>query len=92
MRKLASFTDFKKVRNLSFNDFNRWVISVYQSGFEDGKAENVPENDISEDLVASMDTERFVEVVKSVPGIDQRHAEMILEAVLAEGNSYFDEK
>lgn len=34
--KPASFSDMKKVRKMELNDFNRWVTSIYTSGFDDG--------------------------------------------------------
>lgn len=39
MRKVASYADFKRLKSLSFNDFNRWVITLYQQGYEDGQEE-----------------------------------------------------
>lgn len=34
--KPASFSDMKRVRKMELNDFNRWVTSIYKSGFDDG--------------------------------------------------------
>ena len=34
--KPASFSDMKRVRRMELNEFNRWVTSVYTSGFDDG--------------------------------------------------------
>lgn len=39
MRKVASYADFKRLKSLLFNDFNRWVITLYQQGYEDGQEE-----------------------------------------------------
>lgn len=37
--KLINYQDFKRIQRLSLNDFNRWVQSIYKSGFSDGLEE-----------------------------------------------------
>jgi len=34
--KPARFSDMKRVRKMELNEFNRWVTSIYKSGFDDG--------------------------------------------------------
>lgn len=34
--KPVSFSDMKRVRRMELNEFNRWVTSIYASGFGDG--------------------------------------------------------
>lgn len=36
MKKVASFADLKKVRSMSLNQFNKWVTTIYKTGFDDG--------------------------------------------------------
>lgn len=34
--KAVSFSDFKRVKGMSLNTFNRWITEIYKSGFGDG--------------------------------------------------------
>ena len=34
--KAVSFSVLKRVKGMTLNEFNRWVTSLYKSGFEDG--------------------------------------------------------
>ena len=37
--KAVDFKTFKTVRYMNLNQFNRWIESIYRSGFEDGLRE-----------------------------------------------------
>lgn len=45
MKKLADFKTFKRVKQMSLNDFNRWVMELYRAAFEDGLKEGEEEWD-----------------------------------------------
>lgn len=45
MKKYADFKTFKRVKQMSLNDFNRWVLELYRAGFEDGLKEGEEEWD-----------------------------------------------
>lgn len=67
MRKVLDFRTYKNLRNMSFNDMNRWATSVYLSGFQDGQ------EDIKEGAVI-MDEDQLLQALTSVKGIGQKRA------------------
>ena len=85
MKKIADFNTFKRVKQMSFNNFNLWVTELYRAGFEDGLREGEEEWD---ECIAAMTDERMLEVFMSVRGIGPVRAQALLAAVLQEGISY----
>ena len=85
MKKYADFKTFKRVKQMSLNDFNRWVMELYRAAFEDGLKEGEEEWD---ECVAAMTEDRMLEVFMSVRGIGPVRAQRLLDAVLQEGISY----
>ena len=79
MKKPVDFSTYKMVRNLSFNDFNRWVMSIYASAYQDGI------DDADSDCVAALTDERMMELILSVKGIGKRRAEELLVKICEEG-------
>lgn len=77
--KPVSFSTYKMLRKLSHNDFNRWVISVYNSGLQDGI------NITDEEVVAELNEDRLLQILLSIKGIGQKRAEEIVEKILEEG-------
>lgn len=84
MRKLLDFSAYKLLKRMSFNDLNRWVVSIYKSGFEDG-LEEAEKDTQNEDVVAQLTDERLLEIILSVKGIGKNRASAVVEKVLSEG-------
>ena len=90
MKKPADFGIYKKLRKMSFNEFNRWITEFYAAAYQDGAEAVVTDSDPLDDpdLVAAIEQERLYEVLLSVPGIGEKLADRILKAILQEGISY----
>lgn len=82
MTKTASFSDFKRIQRLTLNDFNKWMLTFYQSAYEDGLKEGESEFD---DCVAAIYEDRLMEILLSIKGIGQNRADQIIAAILEEG-------
>lgn len=81
--KVASFSDYKQVRKMSFNDFNRWVVALYQAAYEDG----LNEQSSSDDVAAILTEDRLREILLSIKGVGEKRVEQIIDAILEEGVS-----
>lgn len=73
MNKPASFSDMKRVNKMSYNDFNRWVSSIYKSGYNDGLDTNNWVSD--EDIFAILRSE----------GIGKERANRICDRIMEIG-------
>lgn len=84
MKKPADFATYKKVKELSFNDFNRWVMSIYASGYQDGI------NEADNDCIAALTDDRLMELILSVKGIGKNRAKELIDKICNEGteNAY----
>lgn len=89
--KAVNFQTYKQIRKMSLNDLNKWVLSIYKSGYLDGLQEGESESVIADECVAALTDERLKEILLSIKGIGEKRAEMVLSAVLAEGISYPEE-
>ena len=98
MRKVASYADFKRLKSLSFNDFNRWVITLYQQGYEDGQEELKDEIKKQQEVINSkyaklkeesncFTEDSLREVLKGIKGIGPKRIEQIIDAVF---DFYYD--
>jgi len=90
MRKAVDFSTYKKLTKMSLNDFNRWVESVYRSGFDD--AYHLTQKDLynqmeiePKDLVSACTEDRLMEIILSVKGIGQRRAQEVVDKIMNEG-------
>ena len=81
--KMLTFQQYKKIRNLSLNEFNRWVVSIYKSGFEDGLKEGEKEFD----ECSTYTTDELTTFLQTIPGIGQKTAEKIVDAIIDEGEN-----
>lgn len=79
MIKPVNFSTYKMLQKLSLNDFNRWVISVYNSGVQDGI--NITNNDV----IAEVTDETLYELIRSVKGVGENRTQEIIEKILGEG-------
>lgn len=79
MRKPVDFATYKQIQKKSFNDFNRWVISIYNSGLQDGI------NITNDDVIAELDEDRLLQILLSVKGIGRNRAEEAVQKILEEG-------
>lgn len=77
--KPVDFATYKRVQKMTYNDFNRWVISVYNSALQNGI--NITQNDI----VAELTEDRLYDLIRSVKGIGENRTIEIVNKILAEG-------
>ena len=73
MNKPASFSDMKRVNKLSYNDFNRWVFSLYNSAYYDGlKTGNWASDESIFDILCrnGIDTEKACKICDEILKID----------------------
>ncbi len=87
MKKVIDFSTYKKIRVLSFNDFNRWITEVYKNAYVDGRNDSATL--INEDCVAALTEDRLLEIIMSVKGIGRKRAEEAVAKILQEGLSYY---
>ena len=80
--KPVNFSDFKKIQKFSLNEFNRWMMTLYETAFEDGLREGESEFD---DCIATISEDRLLEILLSVKGIGVKRAEKIIATILNEG-------
>lgn len=82
MKKVADFNTYKHLQKMSFADFNRWVISVYKSGYVDGADEE--SNKYGENPIV-LDEDSLYDILITVPGIGEKLANKIVEKVVGSG-------
>ena len=58
------FTDYKNIRNMSFNNFNRWLSDFWKASYEEGLREGESELD-------NADGDQWIEFIKNTPGSDE---------------------
>ncbi len=93
MKGKISFSDFQKVRQMSLNEFNRFMKrswdTAYESGKYDGK-ESIKKQEHLRESIAYSDQELF-DILCSISGIGKIRARKIIDRLLpdTEGN---DEK
>lgn len=83
MDKPLDFAQYQQLKRYSFNQMNRWVMSVYKSGYMDAK------NDCEKDadtVVLDFDDLTMLEFLKSIDGIDADTAEKIVQAMINHGD------
>ena len=86
MKKIADFQTYQRVQKLSYNDFNRWIVALYGSGYDDGKADT--SNTILDECMSTLTEDRLMEILLSVKGIGVNRAREVVEKVLKEGVTY----
>ena len=78
MKKPVDFSTYKMVKNLTFNDFNRWVVSIYNTGYQDGLN--------SEPDYVELTDDDLLDILLSVKGIGKNRSLQVVEKVLDYGN------
>lgn len=86
MKKVADFKTYQLVKKLSFNDFNRWIVALYGSAYDDGKAD--VSNTLLDECMSTLTEDRLMEILLSVKGIGKNRAREVVEKVLQEGVTY----
>lgn len=79
MKKVADFSTYKHLQKMSFADFNRWVISVYKSGYADGadtESKKYGENPLV------LDEDSLYDILISVPGVGNKLANKIIDRMV----------
>lgn len=77
--KPVDFATYKRVQKMTYNDFNRWIISVYNSALQNGI------NITQDDIVAELTEDRLYDLIRSVKGIGENRTIEIVNKILAEG-------
>lgn len=76
--KPITFQIYKQLQKMSLNELNRWALSLYQSGMQDGI------DLTNEDIVAEISEDALREVLLSVKGIGPKRADEVIEKILKE--------
>lgn len=79
MVKVADFKTYTLLRSMSFNQFNRWVESVYATAYADGYSKGTEE--LGENPVI-LGEDEFFNLLLTVPGIGNKKAAMIVQTIL----------
>ena len=83
MKKVADFGVYKSLKNMSFNDFNRWIIAYYQAAFEDGKEAGIEETEKRYREEAEVYTfEELRDLLTTVRGISPRIADIAMDTIM----------
>lgn len=77
MKKAVDFSTYKHLQKMSFNDMNRWVTSIYKSGYADGYSE-------FGDNPLVLDEDSLHDLLVSVPGIGNTLANKIVQRFIDE--------
>ncbi len=82
MNKSVNFSQFKALRRLSLNDFNRWLTVFYTEAFNHGVEHATKEQKREPDMTEEYDPITYEElraVILTVPGVGGKRADMIIE-------------
>lgn len=83
MRKMADFNTFKHLKNMSFNDFNRWINAFYKAAFDDGREFGNEETEEYFREEAEIYTyEELFDLLVSIKGISPRIAAEAMDAIM----------
>ena len=74
--KVLSFSDYKKIKDLSYNQLNIWLTSFYEQAYEDGKNEYADASVIDSDELYSLLTST---------GVSDSTAEEVIRRVTSNG-------
>lgn len=77
MKKAVDFSTYKRLQKMSFNDVNRWVTSIYKSGYADGCSE-------FGDNPLVLDEDSLHDLLVSIPGIGNTLADKIVQRFIDE--------
>ena len=78
MMKPVTFQNLKQIKKMSLNELNRWALSLYASGMQDGIEES------EKDLVAEISDEKLLEILLSVKGIGPKRADEVMKKIMKE--------
>ena len=82
MLKPLNFGNYQAMKRYSFNQMNQWAVSVYQSGFEDGK-ESMPR-------ILEFDKDTMTEFLLGIDGIGVKTVKKIVQAFIDKGESAWE--
>lgn len=72
MRKVIDFNSYSRLRKMSFNDLNRWLVEFYANAFSDGM-------DKAEEGIITISADDFRQCAESVRGVGEKRADEIIE-------------
>lgn len=79
MLKPLNFGNYQALKRYSFNQMNAWAVSVYKSGYEDGR-ESMPE-------ILEFDKDTMTEFLLGIDGIGEKTVKKIVQAFIDKGES-----
>ena len=82
MLKPLNFGNYQALKRYSFNQINQWVVSVYQSGFQDGQ-ESMPQ-------ILEFDKDTMTEFLLGIDGIGEKTVQKIVQAFIDKGESAWE--
>lgn len=90
--KIVNQKTFNRIRALSLNDFNRWLAQFYANAFSDGQGALLEMAAMNKDSVkrvatACLTDDELLKAVRSVPGIGEKRARLVLDAVHKAGGA-----
>ncbi len=97
------FSDYKTIKNMSFNNFNRWIADFWKASYEEGLREGESELDNadgdqwlefirntpgSEEITSFLGTsDELYELLLTVPGVGEKLADRIMERIEGYGKN-----
>ena len=82
MLKPLNFGNYQALKRYSFNQMNQWAVSVYQSGFQDGR-ESMPS-------ILEFDKDTMEEFLLGIDGIGEKTVKKIVQAFIDKGESAWE--
>ena len=78
--KPLNFGQYQQMKRFTFNQMNAWAVSVYQSGFDDGR------EDGTETVILDFNEQTMREFLTSIKGISEKTADKIITAFVKKGD------
>jgi hypothetical protein len=80
--KLLSFGEFDRLKKMSLNEVNRWILSIYESAYGDGQ------ESFAGGEMWAVPEDMLFDAVVSVKGVGSVRAQKIVEAIFKAAEVY----
>lgn len=77
--KAVNFANLKKIRKMTLNQFNEWLMIIYESGVQDGV------DQCEEGVISELDEDELMDILLSVKGIGEKRAREAVEKIVGAG-------
>ena len=85
MKKVIDFATYKDIQKLSFKDTNRLLSAFYANAYDDARKEFV------EECSATLTEDHLMEIMLSVKGIGKNRAQQVIDKIVKEGHTTWDQ-